>query len=499
MMVPITIPSHLRTLLDLPWLRFGLLSLILTAGAFGADTFVKIEVDPSCLNDEIVAFVDRRQVDLHDNYGRIVKRVPASGVFEIDLGDNQEHRVHLEKRDQAKRRLQVTTERRVIAGETASVAFGRELCAELGSAAGAVAVSSVQKPVAPIPSSNGQGGSEILVPALIIIAVGGGLAAMYFRKRAAGHTVRDEVPVAVASPELVPPQDMGGWPPQMALRYPHLVPVQKVKSGGAGTIFLVTNSRAKNRHGAVKILHPQYSQTNNADAQRFLAEPKVLSRLSDLKAAPQLYSVTFDNPGEDAVLWYEMEWLQEFVTLRKFIGGKGRTVTLPQFQQLFPLFLRHVSAMHSRGVVHRDLTPENVMVDSALSQLKIIDFGLVRFTGGLAGDDQATFNDIDTIKEVIGKPSYCAPEQWLDGLNAATEAADWYAIGSIAWELLLGSPPYRRPEEVRSNPRSSEVLSTELRQRSGVAPDWAVGIAGLLNPDAAVRLDAARTMARGLG
>ena len=495
MVVSITIPCDLRTLLGLPWLRIGLLSLAVTAGVFGADTFVKIEVDPSCLNGEIVAFVDRRQVNLHDNYGRIVKRVPASGVFEIDLGDNQEHRVHLEKRDQAKRRLQVTTERRVIAGETTSVVFGRELCAELGAAA----VASVQKPVAPIPSSNSQGGAEILVPALIIIAVGGGLAAMYFRNRAAGHAARGEFPVAVAGPEVVPPQDMGGWPPQMALRYPHLVPVQKVKSGGAGTIFLVTNSRAKNRHGAVKILHPQYSQTNNADAQRFLAEPKVLSRLSDLKAAPQLYSVTFDNPGEDAVLWYEMEWLQEFVTLRKFIGGKGRTVTLPQFQRVFPLFLRHVSAMHSRGVVHRDLTPENVMVDSTLSQLKIIDFGLVRFTGGLAGDDQATFNDIDTIKEVIGKPSYCAPEQWLDGLNAATEAADWYAIGSIAWELLLGTPPYRRPDEVRSSPRSSEALSAELRQRTQVAPDWSVGIAALLNPDAAVRLDAARTMVRGLG
>ena len=228
-------------------------------------------------------------------------------------------------------------------------------------------------------------------------------------------------------------------------------------------------------------MHSEYAKTHNADSGRFLAEPNVLARLSDLNVVPQLYSVTFDNPGVGAVLWYEMEWLGEYVTLRKYVGAKGTKIALGFFHKIFPKLIHHINAMHVRGIVHRDLTPENIMVTPNLDNLRIVDFGLVRFTSGLVGDELTAFSEIDGIKE-----------QWIDGLSCATEAADWYAIGSIAWALLMGSTPYRQPEDVRSAPMPMQSLLDNLTYNTGLSQTLAACIAGLISPNPKMRLEAAR-------
>jgi serine/threonine protein kinase len=275
--------------------------------------------------------------------------------------------------------------------------------------------------------------------------------------------------------------------------------MRKVKAGGAGTIFLIQNLRARNRLGAVKVLHAQHAKGENPDSQRFLAEPKVLSLLKDLAIAPQLYSVTYDQPGEDAVLWYEMEWLDNYVTLRHHLGGKGKRLPRPELMTVVPLLVRGVARMHGRGVVHRDLTPENIMVAAGLRDLRLVDFGLVRFTAGLQGDDRDTFGRIDEVNEVIGKPSYCPPEQWLDGLNAAREPADWYAVGAIIWELVTGYPPYRRPEEVREAPRPQSELAEQLRREAALEEHLLECVCGLLDPQPETRARHAVTLARIFG
>jgi serine/threonine-protein kinase len=317
-------------------------------------------------------------------------------------------------------------------------------------------------------------------------------------KREEPPATGSETPAMPVAPSVTPfaaAARVEGWPAQMSLRYPHLQPLQKVKAGGAGTIFLVQNARAQGRRGAVKILHDLYAKGDNPDSQRFLAEPKVLSRLKDLGIAPQLYSVTYDLPGEDAVLWYEMEWLENFVTLRKHVGGKGRRLPETQLPALLMRLTRGVARMHQRGIVHRDLTPENLMVGPGLDQLRLVDFGLVRFTGGLEGDDLAAFLRIDEVKEVIGKPSYCAPEQWLDGLNAAREPSDWFSVGAIFWEMIHGTPPYRRPEEVRSAPRIFEEMVAATASACPLDRALVLEICHLLDPNPDARTLAARRLA----
>jgi hypothetical protein len=482
------------------WLRILWPALLLIGAGplMGQDRTVVIRVEPPFPGIRVIVDDSKAPFPIYDSFGTRLSEIPASGVFEIDLKDGESHSIYLERIDDRGATVR-TNRRQLTASGRPTLVFQRSSWNDPSGQA--AEKQGGAPPVAPNVSEANPGSDPLPLLLVAVLAVAG-VAVWLVRKRAA--TPVPIIPVAPAAPVVETPQPAAepepeGWPGQMALRYPHLKPVQKVKAGGAGTIFLVKNLRARNRLGAVKVLHAQHAKGENPDSQRFLAEPKVLSLLKDLAIAPQLYSVTYDQPGEDAVLWYEMEWLEDYVTLRKHLGGKGKRLPRAELMTVVPLLVRGVARMHGRGVVHRDLTPENIMVASGLRDLRLVDFGLVRFTAGLQGDDRDTFGRIDEVNEVIGKPSYCPPEQWLDGLNAAREPADWYAVGAIIWELVTGYTPYRRPEEVRESPRPHAELVEQLRREAALEEHLLEYVCGLLDPQPETRAKHAATLGRIFG
>src|SRR5262245_23235580 len=97
-------------------------------------------------------------------------------------------------------------------------------------------------------------------------------------------------------------------------------------------------------------------------------------------------------------------------------------------------------AAHEAGIVHRDLKPENLYLTLGPNGplVKVLDFGIAKVIDGLGGDTVRVQKTM--IGLLLGTPQYCAPEQALGG--DVTQAADVYALGVTAFEMLVGRLPF---------------------------------------------------------
>jgi tetratricopeptide (TPR) repeat protein len=133
---------------------------------------------------------------------------------------------------------------------------------------------------------------------------------------------------------------------------------------------------------------------------------------------------------------------QPFVALELLEGGTlaAKLGGTPQpnrsAAEICRTLARAMHAAHQAGIVHRDLKPLNVLIDET-GKLKIADFGLAKRLEAESGQTQSG--------EVIGTPSYMAPEQAKGRAGAVGPAADVYALGVILYEMLTGRPPFKGP------------------------------------------------------
>ncbi len=217
----------------------------------------------------------------------------------------------------------------------------------------------------------------------------------------------------------------------------------KLGEGGMGSVFRAAD-RLTNRRVALKRVAIQNTRNTEERTLR-LALAQEFRILASLRH-PNIISV-LDYGFEQAAPYFTMDYLEESSTLLD--AGDGRP--LVEQVSLIIAVLQALDYLHRRGILHRDLKPANVMVDQQ-GQVKVVDFGL-----SVARERAAS-------GEVAGTLAYLAPEV-LQG-RAASEASDLYAVGLLAYELILGRYPFRfdDPADLIFDVLQSEPDLSDLEQ-----------------------------------
>ena len=199
---------------------------------------------------------------------------------------------------------------------------------------------------------------------------------------------------------------------------------RSLAAGGMGEVFLATDSVLE-RRVAVKVLHRNLS-ADPGFVERFRREARAAAGLNH----PNIVAV-YDWGESGRTYSMVMEYVPG-ASLRDVLRAAGR-LDPQQAADVLGQVLLALDHAHRRGIVHRDLKPENIMLTPD-GRAKVADFGLAR-----AYLDPATTRTLT----VIGTPQYLAPEQ-VSG-DVADPRSDLYSLGIVAFELLVGEPPFTGP------------------------------------------------------
>jgi len=214
---------------------------------------------------------------------------------------------------------------------------------------------------------------------------------------------------------------------------------------------------------ALKVLAPDLAEEAQF-SRRFAREAKAMATLSH----PRIVTV-FEFGEQDGLYFISMEYV-EGRNLRARI--QDRPLSVPTAVNLILQVCDALEYAHGMGVVHRDIKPDNLLVDRT-GMVKIADFGLAK----LLGSEPSTL--VTGTGAILGTPHYTAPEQ-IESPAMVDARADIYALGVVLFEAVTGRVPGGRPvfpEEIaRTNPGFDKVLLRALerdpRLRYGTASEF---------------------------
>lgn len=225
--------------------------------------------------------------------------------------------------------------------------------------------------------------------------------------------------------------------------------VRLLAQGGMGRVYLAEREGEDFAQTVALKLVGGYGSFDAAVARRrFLDERRILARLQHRHIARLLDG----GVGPEAQPWFAMEFV-DGAPLTDWCDA--RKLGVPDRLELFAKVCDAVDHAHRFFIVHRDIKPGNVLVDTS-GEPKVLDFGIAKLL-----DEGAAERTGSTI---LMTPDYAAPEQ-IRGGHIST-ATDVYGLGAVLFELLTGRKPFADPLASREPPQASRV-ATEAGARAG--------------------------------
>jgi len=199
--------------------------------------------------------------------------------------------------------------------------------------------------------------------------------------------------------------------------------LEEIGHGGQGLVYRA-RQKSLNRTVALKVIGLGHWATE-AHLKRFRLEAEAVAHLDDPRVVP-IYEI-----GErDGACYFSMKFI-EGRPLDKVIS----TDRMPfrKAAELVAKVARTLHHAHQNGVLHRDVKPGNILID-AKGEPHLTDFGLARLV--------ETDSTVTRTMEVLGTPSYMAPEQAAGKITQLTSLTDVYGLGAVFYQLLTGHPPF---------------------------------------------------------
>jgi eukaryotic-like serine/threonine-protein kinase len=201
---------------------------------------------------------------------------------------------------------------------------------------------------------------------------------------------------------------------------------EKLGEGGMGVVYKAYDTRLE-RHVALKFL-PAHAVMNENGKERFIQEARAAGRLNH----PGICTI-YQTGAHEGNPFIAME-LVEGGTLRDMINRDLADITPADLQKTIALAIQIADALaeaHDKGIIHRDIKPDNIMMDSR-NRIKVMDFGLAKVKDSLK---------LTQTSATIGTIAYMSPEQ-IQGTNV-DHRTDIFSFGILFYEMLSGQLPFR--------------------------------------------------------
>ncbi len=241
--------------------------------------------------------------------------------------------------------------------------------------------------------------------------------------------------------------------------------IEEIGHGGIGVVVRGRDRDLGGRDLAVKVLRKRFAD-DAVMRQRFIEEAHLGAQLQH----PGIVPIHAKGELPDGRPYFTMK-LVRGQTLHSLLTARADpSKDLPRFLAIFEQICQTVAYAHSRGVIHRDLKPLNVMV-GAFGEVQVMDWGLAKVVGTppqsppleggeTRGDDHAPAQPVEGERStlegaradraheptqagiIMGTPAYLAPEQARGMVEELDQSCDVFSLGAILCEILTGTPPY---------------------------------------------------------